>query len=698
MNRKTSFCTFLLLISIIFSLLFVSCTGEKTKRLYLDNFWQWCVGAEDGSVPLSIITGEGLKKLAIDQEKNLEDIFEDKKGYVWLRADFSIPEHLKYQDLGLFVGSIRLASQVYVNGKTIGTSGAFPPKEFSSGTAVNGYVIPYGLLNQTDKNTVILKIWTNSVGSISSRVFVTNAQDVMISAEWENFFVSKLNLSFSAAMLLIAVFYLFMYLTRKQSKEHLMFALVNFFSSFYLLPFYISEVPWINANVFSYLWFSKIFSGIIAHITVYFATSFMREFLHQKESKLVFYIRLIILFIPCVMIMLAKNYGEYTILLPISFIFVAIQIGFGIYTVLKSLLNKDKDVYAILGGFSPVCVMVIVDFVVHIIFKNTTQPYFTIMGWQGSIVAFLLILSVRYSRIYKQYEYLNGKLEAEVEQRTLDLMVTNKILNKEKEMSQRDMNMAVHIQKNFYPDLNQQFFGWDIAAYFQPQSGVSGDLFDFYENGDFIEGVSIFDVSGHGIPAGLVTMLSKNIIRREYQRGISQKRPLSKIMEDINTSIINGKGNIENYLTGLVIKLGKSYQVDRCKCQIVNAGHPHPLMYSVSKHEVIELYSRDKKSVGMIGIAGIAVDFPSFDFTMNNQDVLVLFTDGVNEYKNQFDEDYGKERLAEVLKNTGTSSAKKILSEILKDIKSFAQDVPQQDDITILVLKRNKEADYIPEL
>ena len=121
-------------------------------------------------------------------------------------------------------------------------------------------------------------------------------------------------------------------------------------------------------------------------------------------------------------------------------------------------------------------------------------------------------------------------------------------------------------------------------------------------------------------------------------------------------------------------------------------------MYSVSKHEVIELYSRDKKSVGMIGIAGIAVDFPSFDFTMNNQDVLVLFTDGVNEYKNQFDEDYGKERLAEVLKNTGTSSAKKILSEILKDIKNFAQDVSQQDDITILVLKRNKEADYIPEL
>ena len=83
---------------------------------------------------------------------------------------------------------------------------------------------------------------------------------------------------------------------------------------------------------------------------------------------------------------------------------------------------------------------------------------------------------------------------------------------------------------------------------------------------------------------------------------------------------------------------------------------------------------------------------------MNDQDVLVLFTDGVNEYKNEDNDDYGKERIAEILKNMGTASVKKILNAILADIKDFAKGVPQQDDITILVLKRSKNADYIPEL
>ena len=699
MCRKLSPVFFIFFILLI-STLFFSCSTqeEKANRFYLDNFWQWGLGDIDGTVPTSIITGQGLTKLAINQERTLVNLFEDKKGYVWLRADFVLPKHLKNQDLGLFLGSVKIASQVFVNGKTIGVLGSFPDKEFSSGSSVNSFKIPYGYLNQNDKNTIIIKIWTHGSGSISSRIYINNLSDVEITSAWENFFTSKLNLSFAGAMVLIAVFYFLMYLTRKESKEHFDFALLNFFSAFFLLPFFVSEVPWINADRISFLWFSKIFSGVIAHITVWFAASFMRSFLHAKDSKGIFIARLIVLIIPIAMILAAKDYRQYLVVLPISFVFAAIQMGFGIYNLLKSLVKKERDVFIIFLGFAPVCFMLVVDFVVHVILKNNTQTFFTIMGWQGSIVAFLLILSVRYSRVYKQFEHLNGKLEAEVEQRTLDLLITNKILKKEQDVAQRDMDMAVHIQKCFYPDVNQQFFGWDIAVYFQPQSGVSGDLYDFYENGDFLDGVSIFDVSGHGIPAGLVTMLSKNIIRREFKKGVANGKTLSKIMEDINTSVINGKGTIENYLTGLVIKLGTSYQVETCPCEIVNAGHPHPLIYSFAKNEVSELFSEEKKSVGMIGISGIDVSFPCYNFIMNDQDVLVLFTDGVNEYKNEDNDDYGKERIAEILKNMGTASVKKILNAILADIKDFAKGVPQQDDITILVLKRSKDADYIPEL
>jgi len=697
MNRRFSSILFILVIIFLF-FPFFSCTQDKENRFFIDNYFQWSKGPDDGSMPESIISGEGLKKLAINQEKNLQDFFEQKKGYIWLRADFEIPENLKYKDLGLYIGSIKMAGQVFFNGKTIGTSGSFPPKEFSAGTAVNSFEIPYGFINQNDTNTLIIKLWTNSVGSISSRIYINSQYDVTIATEWENFFLSKLNLAFSGAMILIALFYFLMYLTHKASKEHLMFSILNFFSAFYLLPFYVSEVPWIDGNIMSYLWFSKLFSGVIAHIAVWFATSFMQLFLQAKESKIIKIARLIVFIIPCVMVLLAPTYEAFTKILPISFVFDGIQISFAVYTIFKCLIKKDKNVFVMVMGFSPVLVMLCVDFVVHVILKNTTQPYFTIMGWQCTIIAFLLVLSIRYGNLYKQFEKLNGKLEAEVEQRTLDLLVANKILKKEQDMAQRDMDMAVHIQKCFYPNNNQQFFGWDIAIYFQPQSGVSGDLYDFYENNDYLDGVGIFDVSGHGISAGLVTMLAKNIIRREYKRGVAYGKSLTTIMENINTAIISGKGNIENYLTGLVVKFGESYKTEECNCQLVNAGHPHAIKFSAKNQDTLELYYKETQSVGMIGINKIEVNFPCLNFSMDNEDVLVLFSDGLIEYENREGEDYGKEKIHHVLKKEGLNSSKKILNELLKDLNRFVGDVPQQDDITILVLKRKKDADYIPEL
>ena len=107
---------FFVLISLFLLCFFTGCKEEVNSAFYLDNYWQWDVGADDGTMPDSIITGQGLKKLAIHQEKNLENAFEDKKGYVWLRADFILPEELKNQDLGIYVGCIRIAGQVIVNG------------------------------------------------------------------------------------------------------------------------------------------------------------------------------------------------------------------------------------------------------------------------------------------------------------------------------------------------------------------------------------------------------------------------------------------------------------------------------------------------------------------------------------------------------------------------------------------------------
>ena len=84
----------------------------------------------------------------------------------------------------------------------------------------------------------------------------------------------------------------------------------------------------------------------------------------------------------------------------------------------------------------------------------------------------------------------------------------------------------------------------DIA--FKPMSGVSGDLYITFISENKLEGIGIFDISGHGIASGLVTMLVKNIIENEFQKGINL--PLNEVMDTINERIIIEKGNIDEVI------------------------------------------------------------------------------------------------------------------------------------------------------
>ena len=80
----------------------------------------------------------------------------------------------------------------------------------------------------------------------------------------------------------------------------------------------------------------------------------------------------------------------------------------------------------------------------------------------------------------------------------------------------------------------------------KPLAGVSGDLYDIFYTGNHLNGLGIFDVSGHGISSGLVTMLVKNIIEQEFHDGSNEK--LEDVMYIINDRLIEEKGNTKRSL------------------------------------------------------------------------------------------------------------------------------------------------------
>ena len=244
---------------------------------------------------------------------------------------------------------------------------------------------------------------------------------------------------------------------------------------------------------------------------------------------------------------------------------------------------------------------------------------------------------------------------------------------------ENEIKMAAVIQQNFFRQNIDNIKKYEVAYFSRPMVGVSGDLYDFYKTGEKLDGLGVFDVSGHGISSGLVTMLVKNIIHQEFYN--QKEAELWEIVNKINDRVIEEKGEIQNYLTGVLVRLYED------KFELVDAGHPAPVLYK-KKTDKCKFVNLGEKSVGVIGIAGFPVYYESLFYDFEDGDELVLFSDGVIDIKNEKDEYFGKERLLEAVKlNIGKPAAEQV-SYIANSIYSFCGNREQNDDLTIIVLKK----------
>ena len=194
------------------------------------------------------------------------------------------------------------------------------------------------------------------------------------------------------------------------------------------------------------------------------------------------------------------------------------------------------------------------------------------------------------------------------------------------------------------------------------------------------ERVGVFDVSGHGISSGLVTMLVKNIINDEFFKG--KKLKLEDVMSITNDRIITQKGNVENYLTGVLARVNGN------NIEFVNAGHPH-IMHYKKKENKIEFIKRGESSESsVIGISDFPVNFECVTTTVEKGDLLLLYTDGLTETMNRNREEFGVDRLRRTfLKNSDHPIAEQI-QLIVDETRTFANRAKITDDITLVILKK----------
>jgi sigma-B regulation protein RsbU (phosphoserine phosphatase) len=275
-----------------------------------------------------------------------------------------------------------------------------------------------------------------------------------------------------------------------------------------------------------------------------------------------------------------------------------------------------------------------------------------------------------------------GELAANFNQMADDLgrmITTLEKTTAERERLSRELEIARTIQESFLPDRAPTIPGFDLAARSIPALFVGGDFYDFIPISEGRFGLVIADVSGKGVSAALFMALSRTLVRASTAAELSPASAITHanrmIFEDSKTSM---------FVTLFYAILDSRERT----LTYVNAGHNPPVFIR-----------GDDASITLLKAEGIAlgvledIELETVTISLHEDDLLVLYTDGVTEAENSSNELYGEERLEELMGTIRKTTSAEIIVSIVEDIKKFAGDAPQSDDITLLVMKTDKSGE-----
>lgn len=260
--------------------------------------------------------------------------------------------------------------------------------------------------------------------------------------------------------------------------------------------------------------------------------------------------------------------------------------------------------------------------------------------------------------------------------RTMLYIEQIKSVTAEKERIVAELNMASRIQASQLPRLFPPFPNrkeFTLYASMTPAKEVGGDFYDFFMiDNDHIAFV-IADVSGKGVPAALMMMVARVLIKSSLQNGKSPE----EVLESVNNQLC--EDNEEGFF--VTVWLGV-LEISTGKGLAVNAGHEHPVLRRAGGNYELVVY---RHSMPIATLSGIR--FKQHEFHLNPGDSFFVYTDGVAEATNGENELFGTERMLDALNREPDAQPEKILANVMHDINSFVDGAEQFDDITMLCFR-----------
>lgn len=236
----------------------------------------------------------------------------------------------------------------------------------------------------------------------------------------------------------------------------------------------------------------------------------------------------------------------------------------------------------------------------------------------------------------------------------------------------QELEFAGHIQASFLPKHIPQIDNWDITARIIPARQTSGDFYDFVDLKNGRIGVVVADVADKGTGAALYMALSRTLIRTYAMQYPDHP---GKALQAANERILNDTESDQFVTVFLAVLDPQSGQLT-----YANAGHNPPIIAG-SQHAQL---TKTGIPLGMFE----EMRWESETIQLYTGDTLTMFTDGIPEAQNEQDEEFGDDRLINVLQLNLDHSAQDIVDNLVTAVQEFTGDAPQFDDITLVVLQK----------
>ena len=276
-----------------------------------------------------------------------------------------------------------------------------------------------------------------------------------------------------------------------------------------------------------------------------------------------------------------------------------------------------------------------------------------------------------------------------------------RIAKLEQERTAQELRLAREIQVSFLPELCPSLPGWEISADWRAAREIGGDFYDFIPLDKEHLGLLIADVSDKGTPAALFMSLSRTLVRVSAAEIQSPAKALQRVNELIRSETRSGMFltvfyGVLNWRTG--------------RLTYANAGHNPPILWrSPAMAEAGRSPAPAKPMAGLgTGEAGHGTEpqvttltakgivlgvleniaLEERQITIEPGDILVLYTDGVTEPINEKGEEFGEERLVQVIASNSDKPCSVIVEGIHAAVSNFVGDQPPFDDYTLVGLKR----------